>query len=239
MWGVREGVGLGGGRGAGGVGAAPDAKHGLLPNLPRTNAARARARAAPPPRANPLKHANTNPQHPRTRACRCPPPPPKLDSWSAGALAYDVLCGRAPFALREGLPRDEEAGHILGSDPEFPSGLSYNAFSFMMQVGGCLRGGLTCWALFGSVPCGSAPALPPATLGSAGPANLPAPPPAAQALEKCPQKRPSVRQLLAHPWFEKPREQPTPAAGKRRSRSASSGTTTSSGGGGGGAVGTQ
>jgi hypothetical protein len=48
-----------------------------------------------------------------------------------------------------------------------------------------------------------------------------------------------VRQLLAHPWFEKPREQPTPAAGKRRSRSASSGTTTSSGGGGGGAVGTQ
>lgn len=61
--------------------------------------------------------------------------PPQLDSWSAGALAYDVLCGRAPFATREGIERDEEAANILGSDPDFPSGLSYNAVSFMMQVG--------------------------------------------------------------------------------------------------------
>ncbi|GBF88676.1 hypothetical protein Rsub_01575 [Raphidocelis subcapitata] len=111
----------------------------------------------------------------------------KLDSWSAGALAYDVLCGRAPFALREGISREDETEAVLRTDPEFPSGLSYNAVSFMMQ-----------------------------------------------ALEKCPQKRPSVRQLLAHPWFEKPREQPAPAAAKRRSRSSSSGATTSSSGGGGG-----
>lgn len=62
------------------------------------------------------------------------PSPPQLDSWSAGALAYDVLCGRAPFALFEGISRDEESQHILNSDPEFPSGLSYQAVSFMMQV---------------------------------------------------------------------------------------------------------
>jgi hypothetical protein len=63
----------------------------------------------------------------------------QLDSWSSGALAYDVLCGRAPFATREGIERDEEADNILSKDPEFPNGLSYNAVSFMMQV--CVGGG--------------------------------------------------------------------------------------------------
>ncbi|KIY93082.1 hypothetical protein MNEG_14882 [Monoraphidium neglectum] len=99
----------------------------------------------------------------------------KLDSWSSGALAYDVLCGRAPFATREGIERDEEADNILSKDPEFPNGLSYNAVSFMMQ-----------------------------------------------ALEKCPQKRPSVRQLLAHAWFDKPQAAPAASGPKRRSRSSSS-----------------
>jgi serine/threonine protein kinase len=69
-------------------------------------------------------------------------------------LAYDVLCGRAPFALRDDIPRSEEAEAILRAAPTFPSGLSYAAVGFMKQ-----------------------------------------------ALEKDPQKRPTVRQLLAHPWF--------------------------------------
>jgi hypothetical protein len=80
--------------------------------------------------------------HPTPKPCHRPPPPSpypigaqlQLDSWSAGALAYDVLCGRAPFAMSEGISRDDESANILGSDPEFPSGLSYNAVSFMMQV---------------------------------------------------------------------------------------------------------
>lgn len=38
---------------------------------------------------------------------------PQLDSWSVGALAYDVLCGRAPFALDEATPRDVERAAIL------------------------------------------------------------------------------------------------------------------------------
>jgi hypothetical protein len=37
----------------------------------------------------------------------------QLDSWSVGALAYDVLCGRAPFAEREDISRDEEKFNIL------------------------------------------------------------------------------------------------------------------------------
>lgn len=37
----------------------------------------------------------------------------QLDSWSVGALAYDVLCGRAPFAAHEDIPRDEETKAIL------------------------------------------------------------------------------------------------------------------------------
>eukprot|EP00878_Enallax_costatus_P016006 GHUV01016782.1.p1 GENE.GHUV01016782.1~~GHUV01016782.1.p1 ORF type:complete len:346 (+),score=64.24 GHUV01016782.1:534-1571(+) len=37
----------------------------------------------------------------------------KLDSWSVGALAYDVLCGRAPFAEHEIVTRDEEKKAIL------------------------------------------------------------------------------------------------------------------------------
>jgi serine/threonine protein kinase len=78
----------------------------------------------------------------------------RLDSWSLGALAYDVLCGRAPFATRDDLPRAEEGEAILRAAPVFPSGLSYAAVGFMKQ-----------------------------------------------ALEKDPQKRPTVRQLLAHPWF--------------------------------------
>jgi serine/threonine protein kinase len=78
----------------------------------------------------------------------------RLDSWSLGALAYDVLCGRAPFALRDDIPRAEEAEAILRAAPVFPSGLSYAAVGFMKQ-----------------------------------------------ALEKDPQKRPTVRQLAAHPWF--------------------------------------
>lgn len=100
----------------------------------------------------------------------------KLDSWSAGALAYDVLCGRAPFALHDGISREDEEAAILGAEPVFPSGLSHNAVSFMMQ-----------------------------------------------ALEKCPQKRPSIRQLLAHSWFEKPKEQAGGSGTKRRSRSRSVG----------------
>jgi hypothetical protein len=45
-------------------------------------------------------------------------PPPgccllQLDSWSVGALAYDVLCGRAPFAEREDISRDDEKYNIL------------------------------------------------------------------------------------------------------------------------------
>ena len=78
----------------------------------------------------------------------------RLDTWSLGALAYDVLCGRAPFALRDDMPRAEEAEAILRAAPAFPSGLSYAAVGFMKQ-----------------------------------------------ALEKDPQKRPTVRQLAAHPWF--------------------------------------
>lgn len=78
----------------------------------------------------------------------------RLDTWSLGALAYDVLCGRAPFALRDDIPRAEEAEAILRAAPAFPSGLSYAAVGFMKQ-----------------------------------------------ALEKDPQKRPTVRQLAAHPWF--------------------------------------
>lgn len=77
------------------------------------------------------------------RAALLSPPPhatPQLDSWSAGALAYDVLCGRAPFALHEGIARDDETRHILDSDPTFPSGLSYHAVGFMMQVGSSTRG---------------------------------------------------------------------------------------------------
>ena len=53
-----------------------------------------------------------------------------------------------------------------------------------------------------------------------------------QALEKCPQKRPSVKQLLAHSWFDKPKE--APAGGKRRSRSSSSAGSGAAGGGGSG-----
>jgi hypothetical protein len=37
----------------------------------------------------------------------------QLDSWSVGALAYDVLCGRAPFAEREDISRDDEKHNIL------------------------------------------------------------------------------------------------------------------------------
>lgn len=37
----------------------------------------------------------------------------QLDSWSVGALAYDVLCGRAPFAGHEDVPREEEKKGIL------------------------------------------------------------------------------------------------------------------------------
>jgi serine/threonine protein kinase len=79
----------------------------------------------------------------------------QLDSWSVGALAYDVLCGRAPFATHDGISRDDERRAILSDAPAFPSGLSYDAVSFMKQ-----------------------------------------------ALEKDPQKRPSVGQLLAHPWLD-------------------------------------
>lgn len=79
----------------------------------------------------------------------------KLDSWSVGALAYDVLCGHAPFAAHENVTREEEKKSILFKEPVYPSGLSYNAVSFMMQ-----------------------------------------------ALEKNRQKRPTVAQLQAHPWFE-------------------------------------
>lgn len=39
--------------------------------------------------------------------------PLQLDSWSVGALAYDVLCGRAPFAAHEDSPREEEKHAIL------------------------------------------------------------------------------------------------------------------------------
>ena len=80
----------------------------------------------------------------RVRALLHKPPllhAPQLDSWSAGALAYDVLCGRAPFALHEGIGREEETRHILESDPTFPSGLSYHAVGFMMQVGWAACGG--------------------------------------------------------------------------------------------------
>lgn len=45
---------------------------------------------------------------------------------------------------------------LLVQEPDYPSGLSYDAVSFMMQ-----------------------------------------------ALEKQPQKRPTVKQLLAHPWFDR------------------------------------
>jgi hypothetical protein len=55
------------------------------------------------------------------------------------------------------------------------------------------------------------------------------PPPLFQALEKCPQKRPSVKQLLVHPWFDKPKEAAAGAT-KRRSRSSSSVTSSSGGG---------
>lgn len=79
----------------------------------------------------------------------------KLDSWSVGALAYDVLCGRAPFAEREDISRDDEKYAILNKEPSYPGGLSYEAVSFMMQ-----------------------------------------------ALEKNRQKRPSIAQLQAHPWFD-------------------------------------
>lgn len=37
----------------------------------------------------------------------------QLDSWSVGALAYDVLCGRAPFAEHEHIAREEEKKNIL------------------------------------------------------------------------------------------------------------------------------
>ena len=90
----------------------------------------------------PLTHQNNN-------------NPQQLDSWSVGALAYDVLCGRAPFATHDGISRDDERRAILSDAPAFPSGLSYDAVSFMKQ-----------------------------------------------ALEKDPQKRPSVGQLLAHPWLD-------------------------------------
>jgi aurora kinase len=79
----------------------------------------------------------------------------KLDSWSVGALAYDVLCGHAPFAPYEDISRDKEKSAILHLEPEYPSGLSYNAVSFLMQ-----------------------------------------------SLEKNRQKRPTVPQLQAHPWFD-------------------------------------
>jgi mitogen-activated protein kinase kinase kinase len=79
----------------------------------------------------------------------------QLDSWSVGALAYDVLCGRAPFAVHENITRESEKYAILNTDPAYPSGLSYEAVSFMKQ-----------------------------------------------AMEKDRQKRPSVKQLLVHPWFD-------------------------------------
>eukprot|EP00879_Flechtneria_rotunda_P012413 GHRR01012962.1.p1 GENE.GHRR01012962.1~~GHRR01012962.1.p1 ORF type:complete len:286 (+),score=79.30 GHRR01012962.1:885-1742(+) len=79
----------------------------------------------------------------------------KLDCWSVGALAYDVLCGHAPFAPHENITREEEKEAILTKEPAYPGGLSYDAVSFMMQ-----------------------------------------------ALEKSKQKRPSIAQLQAHPWFD-------------------------------------
>lgn len=50
---------------------------------------------------------------PTTRAVACCLLPLQLDSWSVGALAYDVLCGRAPFASNEDVPREEEKKGIL------------------------------------------------------------------------------------------------------------------------------
>jgi serine/threonine protein kinase len=45
--------------------------------------------------------------------CPCDAVSLQLDSWSVGALAYDVLCGRAPFAVHEDIPREEEKHSIL------------------------------------------------------------------------------------------------------------------------------
>ena len=58
----------------------------------------------------------------------------QLDSWSVGALAYDVLCGRAPFAIHEHITRESEKAAILNTEPTYPSGLSYEAVSFMKQA---------------------------------------------------------------------------------------------------------
>ncbi len=58
----------------------------------------------------------------------------QLDSWSVGALAYDVLCGRAPFAEYDDIPREVEREAILAKDPVYPCGLSYDAVSFMKQA---------------------------------------------------------------------------------------------------------
>lgn len=43
----------------------------------------------------------------------CCHPAVQLDSWSVGALAYDVLCGRPPFAAHEDIPREDERRAIL------------------------------------------------------------------------------------------------------------------------------
>jgi len=37
----------------------------------------------------------------------------QLDSWSVGALAFDVLCGRPPFAPHEHVSREQEQRSIL------------------------------------------------------------------------------------------------------------------------------
>eukprot|EP00877_Chromochloris_zofingiensis_P005481 jgi/Chrzof1/14934/Cz09g21100.t1 len=79
----------------------------------------------------------------------------KLDAWSVGALAYDVLVGRPPFALHDNITREAEQKAICQQDPHFPSGLSYSAVSFLKQC-----------------------------------------------LEKDPQKRPSIKQLMHHQWFD-------------------------------------
>lgn len=79
----------------------------------------------------------------------------QLDAWSVGALAYDVLVGRPPFALHDNITREAEQKAICQQDPHFPSGLSYSAVSFLKQC-----------------------------------------------LEKDPQKRPSIKQLMHHQWFD-------------------------------------
>jgi serine/threonine protein kinase len=173
----------------------------------------------------------------------------QLDSWSMGALAYDVLCGRAPFAADESISREDEGRAILTqvsqalvTTPRGRGGgrggcgacVSLLAQHLCRHAGLSLRHLLAC-GLRRAAPCCAQP-LPCALLQEPEyPSGLSydAVSFMMQALEKNPQKRLSVPQLLAHPWFDNLRRQQASSS----SRGIGNGSSSSSNGNGTGAHG--